>query len=130
MHNVSHEAENNFLLESLAACYDADTNLIMYFTINTTFFNYVYQFNPTEELTFPIQANKTTSENTLLIFPNDTRFDDTLLSAPQTLKKYISQYKQKKEIFDLKERYDIDETDINSPNKNFFTNNLINICAV
>ena len=44
--------------------------------------------------------------------------DETLLSAPQTLKEYIPQYKQKKEIFDLKERHDID---IESPNKNFFT---------
>ena len=37
----------------------------------------------------------------------------------------LLQYKQKKEIFDLKERYDIDDKDIESPNKNFFTNNFI-----
>ena len=98
------------------------TNLVMYFTVNTAFVNYIDQFNLTEKLTFPILTNKTTSEHTLLIFLNDTRFDKTLLSAPQTFKEYISQYKQKKEIFDLKERHDID---IESPNKNFFTNNLI-----
>ena len=61
-------------------------------------------------------------EHTLLIFLNNTRFDETLSSAPQTLKEYISQYKQKKEIFDLRERHDVD---IESPNKNFFANNLI-----
>ena len=93
--------------------------------VNTAFVNYIDQFNLTEELTFPILTNETTSEHTLPIFLNDTRFDDTLLSAPQTLKEYISQYKQKKEIFDLKERHDIDEIDIDSPNKNFFTNNVI-----
>ena len=36
---------------------------------------------------------------------------------------YISKYKQRKEIFDLKERHDT--TNIESPNKNFFTYNLI-----
>ena len=74
-------------------------------------------------LTFPTVTNKTTSKHTLLIFLNNARFDETLLSAPQTLKEYISQYKQKKEIFDLKGRHDT--TNIESPNKNFFTNNLI-----
>ena len=96
----------------------------MYFTVNTTFNNYIDQFNLTEELTFPILINKTTSEHTLLIFLNNTRLDDTRLLVPQTLKEYISQYKQKKEIFDLKARHDIDEIDIDSPNKNFFTNNF------
>ena len=43
------EAENNFLLEFLATYHDADTNLIMYFTVKTTFINYTDQFNPTEE---------------------------------------------------------------------------------
>ena len=57
------------------------------------------------------------SEHTPLIFLNDTRFDETLSSAPQTLKEYFSQYKQKKEIFNLKERPDID---IESPNKNLW----------
>ena len=33
----------------------------------------------------------------------------SLLSAPLTLKEYISKYKHDKEIFDLKERHDIDE---------------------
>ena len=73
-------------------------------------------------LTFPILTNKTMSEYTLLILLNDTRLDKTLPSAPKTLKEYISHYKQKKESFYLKERHDID---IESPNKNFFTNNLI-----
>ena len=40
-------------------------------------------------------------------------------------KEYIAQYKHEKEIFDLKERHDIDELDIEFLNKNFFTNNFI-----
>ena len=35
------EAENNFLLESLAACHNMNTKLIMYFTVKTTFTNYI-----------------------------------------------------------------------------------------
>ena len=42
----------------------------------------------------------------------------TLFTAPQTLKEYISQYKHQKEIFDLKERHDINELDLDTPNKN------------
>ena len=33
--NCGIEAENNFLLESLAACHDINTNLVMYFMVNT-----------------------------------------------------------------------------------------------
>ena len=95
----------------------------MYFMVNTAFINYIDQFNLTEILTFPILPNKTTSKRTLPIFLSDIRFDRTLSSALQTLKEYISQYKQKKEIFDLKERHDTTNTE--SPTKNFFTNNLI-----
>ena len=94
----------------------------MYFTVNTAFVNYIDQFNLTEKLTFLILTNKTTSEHTLLIHLNDRRFDKTLLLVPQTLKEYISRYKQKKEIFYLKGRHDIN---IEFPNKNVFTNNLI-----
>ena len=125
LYNCSIKAENNFLLKALAKCHETDTNLVMYFTVDTAFVNYTDQFNLTEELTFPILTNKTTSEHTLPIFLNDMSFDNTLSSAPQTLKEYISQYIQKKEIFDLKERHDIDDIYIESPNSNFFTNNFI-----
>ena len=52
--NCGIKAEKNIPLESLAACHDADTNLVMYFTVNTTFVKYIDQFNLTEKLTFPI----------------------------------------------------------------------------
>ena len=41
------------------------------------------QFNLTEELQFPILANKTTSEFTLPVFLNSSKFDDSLLTTPQ-----------------------------------------------
>ena len=87
--NCGIEAENNFILESLAMCHDANTNLVMYFTVNTAFTNYIDQFNFTKDLKFPILTNETTSEYTLPIFLNNNRFDDSLFTAPQTLKEYI-----------------------------------------
>ena len=104
--NCCIKAENNFLLESLAAYHDASTTLTMYFTVNAAFVNYIDQFNITEMLTYPILTNKTTSKHTLPIFLKDIKFGGTLLSAPQKLKEYISQYNQKKEIIYLKERHD------------------------
>ena len=89
--NCGIEAENNFLLESLATCHDSYTNLIMYFTVNTEFTNYINQFNLTEELEFPILTNKTTSEFTLLVYLNKCKLDNSLLSTPQTFKDYIAQ---------------------------------------
>ena len=88
--NCSIKAENSFPLESLDACHDADTNLIMYFIVNTAFINYIYQFNLIEELTFPIVTNRTTLKHTLPIFLNGTRFNETLSSAPQTLRVYFT----------------------------------------
>ena len=123
--NCGIEAENDFLLESLAICHNANTNLVMYFMVNTAFTNYIDQFNLTEDLKFPILTNKTTSEYTLPIFHNNSKFDDSLLTAPQTLKEYIAQYKHEKEIFDLKERHDIDKSDLETPYKNFVTNKII-----
>ena len=87
----------------------------MYFTVNTAFTNYIDHFNLTEDLKFPTLTNKTTSEYTLPIFLNDSRFDDSLITTPQTLKEYIAQYKHQKEFFDLKERHDIDELDLETP---------------
>ena len=123
--NCGIESENNFLLESLAPCHDSNTNLVMYFIVNIAFTKYTDQFNLTKELKFPILTNKTTTKFTLPVFLNNSKFDDSLLTAPQMLKDYIAQYKHEKEIFDLKERHDIDEFDLETSYKNVFTDNFI-----
>ena len=65
--NCGIEVENNFLLESLAACHDSNSKLVMYFTVNIAFVNYLDQIdNLTETLEFPILKNKTTFKQTLL----------------------------------------------------------------
>ena len=56
------EAENNYLLQSLAACHDNNSKLVMYFTINNAFTNYLSELNLTEEVEIPIFTNKSTSE--------------------------------------------------------------------
>ena len=42
--NCGIEAENHFLLESLVACQDTNSKLTTYFTVNTTFINYLDKF--------------------------------------------------------------------------------------
>ena len=52
--NCGIDAENHFLLKSLAACENAISKLTMYFTVNTTFVNYLDKFpNLTESLGVP-----------------------------------------------------------------------------
>ena len=121
--NCRIEAENNYL----AACHDSDSKLVMYFTVNNAFTNYLNEFNLTEEVVIPIFTNKSTSEINLNIFLNRTKFDESLLSAPLTLKEYIAQYMHDKEIFYLKERHDIDELEKEFVNKNFFNSQVVKI---
>ena len=63
--NCGIEAENHFLLKSLAACHDTNSKLTMYFTVNTAFVNYLDKCpNLTESLEFQIIRNKTNFEQT------------------------------------------------------------------
>ena len=97
--NCGIEAENQFLLESLAACENANSKSTMYFTVNTAFVNYLDKFpNLTESLEFPIIRNKTTFEQTLPISLNISKFDQTLLTTSTDLKKFISSYTNSKGV--------------------------------
>ena len=75
--NCGVEAENNFLLESLAACHDAESKLVMYFMVNTAFVKYLD--NLTESLKFQIVLNRTTHKQTLLISLQSFEFDSDSL---------------------------------------------------
>ena len=98
--NCGIEAENHFLLESLAACHDSNSKLVMYFTVNTAFISYLDQFtNLIESVEFPILKNKTTFKQTLPRSLNMSKFDSDLLAAPRNLKYFIHQYNPKKEFF-------------------------------
>ena len=98
--------ENNFLLESLSACHNSNSKLVMYFTVNITFVNYLETFdNLTDFLKFPIFMNRTTYEHTLPIYLNLPRFDSKLLTSQKTLKDSVHQYCHKKETFNMQERH-------------------------
>ena len=88
--NCSIEVENNYLLKSLAACHDSNSKLKMYFTINNAFTIYLTKFNLTEDVEIPVFTNKSTSEITLPVFLNKTKFDESSLSAPLTIKRIYS----------------------------------------
>ena len=77
--------ENNYLLKSLAACHDSKSKLVMYFTVNNAFTNYLNEFNLMENVEIPIFTNKLTSEIALPVFLNKTKFNASLLSALITL---------------------------------------------
>ena len=57
--NCGMEVEDHFLLESVAACHDSNSKLVMYFTVNTAFINYLDQINNlTDSLIVPILKTK------------------------------------------------------------------------
>ena len=94
------EAENNFLLESTAAC-DPDSNgvdLEMYFVANTAFLNYFEGL--IDMLEAPFLHNVTPQEHILPISLESDDFDKELLAAPETLRELVENYKKKKLNFD------------------------------
>ena len=120
--NCRLEVENNFLLESLAACHDVDFKLVVYFMVNTAFVSYLDSLgNLTDSLQFPVLLNRTTYEQTLPISLKSFEFNSELPRAPKTLKDFVHQFWHKKEIFDVQERHTNKELEL--PNKNFFFNN-------
>ena len=124
MCNCGIEAENHFLLESLAACQDVNSKLVMYFMVNTAFVKYLDQFsNLSESPDYPTIKNNTTFKQTPPISLYVSKFDSNLLITPKNLKDFVQQYNCRKEIFDLKERHAT--TDLNITNKNFLSDNHI-----
>ena len=92
--NYRIEAENNFLLESLAACLNAESKLVMYFLVNAGFVN--YHDNLTESLKFPIFLNLTIHEQILPTSLQSFDFDSNLLKAPKTLKDFVCSFSIKR----------------------------------
>ena len=90
-------------MESLAACHNPESKLIMYFTANMAFVNYLD--NLTESLKFPILLTWTTHKQTLPISLQFVDLNSDLLKGPKMLKDFIQQFWHKKRNFDLKERY-------------------------
>ena len=117
------EADNHYLLESIAACDNRDSDLVMYFTINMAFTIYL---NMLPNLTNPsLIKDRTTYEQPLPINLSIPDFDSSLQHAPTNLKSFMHNYMKHKEIFDQKERHVPTVKSLNISNKNFFSNNYI-----
>ena len=71
--NCGIEAENNFLLESIAACPGIQSSLTMYYTVNTAFMHYFDRL--TENLEIHISQNWTTQEQVIPISLQTSKFD-------------------------------------------------------
>ena len=101
--NCGIEAKNSFLLESLASCRDHEKpDLVMYFTVNLAFVDYLDQLN--ETIYIPIIRNWTHQMQVLPISLESFNINSNLLQAPKTLKEFVSQHKEKRKLMDLQEK--------------------------
>ena len=96
--NCRMEADNHYLLASIATCDNKDSNLVMYFTINMVFTNY---FDMLPNLTNPLQLikDRITYEEPLPINLSIPDFDNSLQHAPTKLKGFMYNYAKNKEFF-------------------------------
>ena len=88
--NCGIEADNHYLLESIAACDNRDSKLVIYFTINMAFANYLYML-PNLPDSFPLIKDRTTYEQPLPINLSIPNFDRSLLHAPTNLKSFVQE---------------------------------------
>ena len=87
-------AEEHALLESIAACPRKQSDMTMYYTVNTTFMHYLDSFKEHLEISsLDVNQNWTTQEQNLPIFLQPTPFDNKLLKAPDMLKGLVQQYR-------------------------------------
>ena len=98
--NCKIEADNHYLLESIATCDNKNPNLVMYFTISMAFTNYLDMFpNLTNPL--PLIKDRTKYEQPLPLNLSIPDFDSSLRHAPTNLRNFMHDYANNKEIFDL-----------------------------
>ena len=119
--NCAIETENNFLLESIAACPGKPSALTMYYTVNTTFMNYFdsqIENSEIDKMDMHISQNWTIKEQ---VFPilQTPEFDTNLLKAPKTLKDLAKQHKQKGLI--------LNKSDKDNNKHSFFDNIIMDI---
>ena len=84
--NCDVEAENNFLLEFLAACKNSETDLVMYFTVNLAFVNYFD--NLVESFDAPILKNWKTKEQISPISLEAFEINSSLLKCTKNVERF------------------------------------------
>ena len=125
--NCDLEAESNFLLESLAACKNSNNkaDLIMYFIVNLEFVNYLE--GTVESLHSKVSTNWTTQEQVLPVSIENFDFNPKLLTAPQTMKDFPTQYKYRKETTDKQNQKEIEEAQIGSKLASFIDSFMVDM---
>ena len=106
--NCGIEMDNHHLLESIASCDKKTTQLIMYFTINLAFTNYLDMLpNITDSV--PLIKDRTWYEQPLPIHLNIPHYDNSLYYRPMRLRDSMTNYfNNSEEIFDLQQRHAMD----------------------
>ena len=79
--------EDNFLLQLIATCYGKQSEMVMYFTVNTPFMHYFY--NLTDAVDVYMSQDWTTNEQFLSISLQIFHFNSKLLEVPKTLKDLV-----------------------------------------
>ena len=115
--NCGIEAENNFLLESIAACLGKQSALTMYHTVNTAFMHYFDSLR--ENLGTHISHNWAKQEQVFPISLQTFEFDSKSLTVSKTLKDLVYQYKQKGKI--------LNETNNKNTKHSFFDNIIMDV---
>ena len=112
--NCDIHAEEHSLLESIATCPGKQSDMTIYYTINTAFMPCLDTFKEESEIpSLEVNQNWTTQKQVLPILLQATPFNSKLLKAPGTLKGLVQQYKQKSKM--------LDEAQNDKPNSNTVT---------
>ena len=118
--NCDIHAEEHSLLESIATCPGKQSDMTIYYTVNTTFIPHLDTFKENIELpSLEVNQNWTTQKQVLPISLQATSFDEKLLKAPGKLKGLVQQYRQKSQMLDKLQQ--------NKTKNDFFDNIAIDI---
>ena len=103
--NCDIEAEDHFLLESLAACGENNNHkLEMFFTVSLAFLDHLEDLP--EVLDIPIDRNWMYEKQTLPISLESFQINSSLLQAPRTLIDYINQFQEHNKKLHLQKQND------------------------
>ena len=112
-------ADNHHLLESIVTCDNKVTKLIMYFTINLAFTNYLDMIPHLIDF-LPIIKDRRRYEQPLPLNLSIPQFDNSLRHRLTKLKDYMNSSFNGKEIFDLQQGH-ATKSDTFAPNKKFLS---------
>ena len=117
--NCGMEADNHHPLESITTYDNKISKLVMHFTINMAFTNYLNML-PNLNDSLSLIKDRAEYEQPLPLHLGIPDFDNSLKHAPTSLKNSRHIYANNKEIFDLKQRHVSTVGSLNNSNKFLF----------